>query len=190
MKNIISDISRKQKNYVLVKKFFNYYVKILLQHGTWAVIFYRFGFYAFHTMIPLRWFLVLIQKIISPVIIWSTGVYINPKVKIGEGFVIHNFSEIIIDAESIGKNLTINQGVYIGESWETNGKPRLGDNVFIGSGAKILGNITIGSNVVIASNATVIKDITDNAVVAGVPAVRISTVEDGDYVSNVPAHAM
>ena len=187
---ILADINRKQTNYVLVKRFFNYYVKIIMQHGTWAVVFYRFGSFAYQTARPIRWLFVAIYKILNPFVIWFSGVEINPKSNIGEGFVIHNFSEIVVDAQSIGKNLTINQGVYIGESWEKNGKPSLGNNVFVGSGAKILGNISIGNNVVIASNATVIKDTADNSVVAGVPAVRISTVEDGDYVANVPAHAM
>jgi len=183
------DIQRKQNNYVMINRFFNRVVKIYLQHGTLAVAFYRLGEYGYAMNHPLAWLARLLHTVVRPVVVVFTGVDINPRLSIGPGFVIHNFSDVHVDAQSIGENLTLNQGVYIGSSWRRDGKPTLGNNVFVGAGAKILGNITVGDNVVIAANATVDKDVAANSLVAGVPGLVLKTNQDGDYVSNSQAHA-
>lgn len=54
---------------------------------------------------------------------------------------------------------------------------RVGDNVMIGTRAVIMPGVTIGSNVIIAGCSVITKDVPDGAVVAGIPAKQISTVE-------------
>lgn len=182
------DIKRKQDNYVLVNRFFNRVVKIYLQHGTLAVLYYRLGEFCFARASLLGYLLRPLYWILAPLAIRFSGVYINPKQVIGKGFVIHNFSDVYVDAESVGDNLTLNQGVFIGRGWAGNGKPKLGNNVFIGAGAKIVGDITIGDSVVIAANALVSKNVSANSLVAGVPGLILKTNNQEDYVANVQAH--
>lgn len=185
---IASDIRRKQQTYVLVNRFFNKWVKIVLQFGTLAVAAYRLGHWA-HTRGPLlrgpAW---LLYKVVQLPVTWASGVWINPRTPIGPGFVIHNFAEVIIDAERIGASFTVNQGTGVGADWTLRGRPRLGDNVFLGSGAKVLGDIDVGDNVVVAANCLVARSVAANSLIAGVPGLVIKRDLEADYVSNVPAH--
>lgn len=185
---IREDVRRKQNTYVLNKNFINSYIKILLQHGTLAVVFYRIGGFLLSVRIPVvRELCQLLYWLLSKPVGWLSGVDINARQKIGKGFVIHNFSNIVVDAASIGEGLTINQGITIGPDWRNNGKPRLGNNVFVGSGAMILGNISIGDDVVIAANAVVTKNIDAKCVIAGNPGMVIKKNVNSDYVLSTPA---
>lgn len=185
---IREDVGRKQDTYVLNKNFINSYIKILLQHGTLAVVFYRIGCSLLSVRIPvIRELCQLLYWLLSKPVIRLSGVDINVRQKIGKGFVIHNFSNIVIDAAAIGEGLTLNQGVTIGPDWRNNGKPHLGNNVFVGSGAMILGDITIGDDVVIAANAVVTKNIDAKCVIAGNPGMVIKKNVNSDYVLSTPA---
>ncbi len=53
---------------------------------------------------------------------------------------------------------------------------KIGDNVWVGAHATILPGVTVGDNAVIAAGAVVTKDVPANAVVGGVPAKIIKTV--------------
>lgn len=53
----------------------------------------------------------------------------------------------------------------------------VGDNVMIGINSLIMPGVKIGNNVIIAGHSVVTKDIPDGAVVAGMPAKQITTVE-------------
>ncbi|WP_281248276.1 acyltransferase [Methylophaga sulfidovorans] len=57
------------------------------------------------------------------------------------------------------------------------GKVDIKDNVFIGHGAIVLPGVTIGPNVVVGAGAVVTRDIEEDSVVVGVPAKKISTLE-------------
>ena len=186
---IRSDIRRKQEHYVLVNRFFNKWIKIGMQHGTLAVVVYRFGHWAFtrKSSLARALFGALYRSWALPVT-WLSRVYINPRTPIGSGFVIHNFSAVFVDAVSIGENFTINQGVTIGPDYKHNGVPTLGDNVFLGSGAAVLGNVTLGNNVVVAANCLVGRSIASSSVVAGVPGIVVMKDIPADYVGSVPAH--
>ncbi len=105
------------------------------------------------------------------------GIQIPIGTKIGEGFYIGHFGNIVINGQTvIGKNCNISQGVTIGQSsrGKNQGYPIIGDNCYIDPGAKIIGSIRIGNNVAIGANAVVTKDVEDNAVVVGIPAKTIS----------------
>jgi acetyltransferase-like isoleucine patch superfamily enzyme len=53
----------------------------------------------------------------------------------------------------------------------------IGDDVYIGIRATILPGVTIGSRSIVAAGAVVARDVPPNAVVGGVPAKRICTVD-------------
>lgn len=83
--------------------------------------------------------------------------------RIGGGLHVEHGWAMVLDAESVGKNLWINQGVTIG--WGRGGHPIIGDNVRIGAGAVVIGGIRIGNNVNIGANAIVVEDVPDNCTV-------------------------
>lgn len=58
------------------------------------------------------------------------------------------------------------------------GKIDIRDNVFIGHRAIILPNVEIGPNAVVAAGAVVTKNVPENTVVGGIPAKRISSVDE------------
>lgn len=176
-----SDLRRKCTHYILNTGFVERYIKVPLQLGTLAVLAYRFSHWArkkplsFGLILrPLAWLLEFISGSL-------TGIRIKSGTSIGSGFIIHNFSAILIDAESIGSNFTVNQGVSVGH--DGLGRPKIGNNVFLGSGAKVLGPVTIGDNVVVAANAFVNTSVPDNCTVAGVPARMISRGGGSQYLN-------
>jgi len=57
------------------------------------------------------------------------------------------------------------------------GKVEIRDNVFIGHQAIIMPGVTIGPNAIVAAGAVVTRDVPPGAMVAGVPARSIGTVE-------------
>ncbi len=82
---------------------------------------------------------------------------------LGGGCFIQHGWGMVLDAESVGENLWINQNVTVG--YQGNGHPKIGNNVRIGSGAVVIGGITIGDNVNIGANAIVVKDVPSNTTV-------------------------
>lgn len=101
--------------------------------------------------------------------------FATPSRKIGGGVFVQHGWTCVVDAESVGENLWINQNVTIGHKGK--GHPTIGDNVRIGSGAVLLGDIKIGNNVNIGANAIVVDDIPDNCTVCSPKAVIIKRFE-------------
>jgi len=186
---IRSDIRRKQEHYVLVDRFFNKVVKVLVQHGTIAVAVYRIGHWA---VTRPSWGARALARVfytcLAVPVRWVSKVTIDPRTPIGPGFVIHNFSAVHVEAERIGANFTINQGVYVGPDWRCQGKPVLGDDVFLGAGAAVLGDVRVGDNVVVAANAVVAKTVGSNCLLAGVPALTVMRNLPPNYLGQVPIH--
>ncbi len=106
----------------------------------------------------LWYFSILVSWILPK---WKT-LEINT-LKVGGGMYIQHGTSSILTANSIGKNLWVNQNVTIG--WNGPGCPTIGDNVRIGTGAVVIGPITIGDNVNIGANAIVTKDVPSNTTV-------------------------
>ena len=96
------------------------------------------------------------------------GIYATKRDFIGGGLRIQHGWAMVLDAESVGENLWINQCVTVG--YRGNGHPTIGNNVRIGTGAVVLGPIKIGDNVNIGANAIVVKDVPDNCTVVSPPA--------------------
>ncbi len=105
--------------------------------------------------------------------------------EIGEGsrFAYGGVGVVVHGAATIGRNVTLGQGITIGGRSRQTTVPKIGDNVYIGAGARILGGVTIGSGSIIAPNAVVIHDVPARCIVGGVPARVIRTdIEIDDYI--------
>lgn len=79
-----------------------------------------------------------------------------PTTKIGGGFYIGHFGNIVVNSKvQLGRNCNISQGVTIGvqgvtigvtNHLEGQGIPKIGDRVWIGANAVIVGPVSIGDN--------------------------------------------
>ena len=101
-----------------------------------------------------------------------TGIEIHPAAEIGEGlFIDHGMGVVIGETATLGRNVTLYQGVTLGGTGFAAGKrhPSIGDNVTIGSGAKLLGPITVGARAKIGANSVVIHDVPADSTVVGNP---------------------
>lgn len=88
------------------------------------------------------------------------------------------------DGSFIGHNVvlaTVNHALEPSRKRENSYSPiNIGKNVWIGSNATVLPGVTVGDWVVIAAGAVVTKDVPAYAVVGGVPAKVIKTVNPDD----------
>jgi len=155
-----------------ILKDYNIHGRSLKNRAFWAMIVFRFGKWVLEIKNrPFRWFLSKIygfSKMISEII---TGITIDRKMNVGEGFhIIHAEGPISIHPDVIiGNRCGIMHNVTIGTNMGP-GAPKIGDDVFIGVGACVLGKIKIGNRVRIAANTLVISDVKEDSIVIGVPA--------------------
>ncbi len=154
-----------------IRQDFRIHGRLLRNRAFWALVLYRFGRWSARLRPPpLRWVAGKLYgacTIFAPVI---TGVAIDRRMEIGEGFHIVHPGMILIHPDvRIGKRLGLMHNVTIGLG--ADGRvPRIGDDVFIGTGAVLLGGITIGDKARIAANTLVICDVPAGALAIGVPA--------------------
>ena len=121
---------------------------------------------------------------------YTTEKLVKMGMKIGNNF--GRLNGVILDPShcwliDIGDNVTLAPRVHIlchdastkpYLNYTKIGRVTIGNNVFVGAESVILPGVTIGNNVIIGANSTVTHDVPDNTVVAGSPAIRISSLED------------
>ena len=112
-------------------------------------------------------------------IVWGK-IEINDTTPIGQGFFISNKGRVIIGAESIGDNCTIESQVTIG--LDKGKKPAIGSDVYISTNSVVYGDIRIGEGSFIKKNSILSKSVPDSALVEGNPA-RIK----GKYTKDIVA---
>jgi serine O-acetyltransferase len=141
--------------------------------GVWAISVYRFGRWANEEAPPsLRLAAKAAYLGAFKLAEILTGVSLPARARIGKGFYIGHFGNIIVHPDTImGERCSLSQGVTIGVlGGDRLGVPRLGNDVYVGAGAKILGPVTIGDGAIIGANAVVLEDVPAGATAVGVPA--------------------
>lgn len=110
-------------------------------------------------------------------ILRSCGAEIAPASRIGPGLRLAHTTGLVVGGDVVaGRNLTLHQGVTLGDRQPGQGQPRLGDGVYVGAGAAVLGPVHVGDNAVVAAGSVVLADVPAGAVAAGVPARVVTTV--------------
>lgn len=156
---------------------------VILYSGLHAIVLHRISHFLFKTKVPF------LPRLLSQAGRFLTGIEIHPGADIAEGlFIDHGMGVVIGETASVGRNVTLYQGVTLGGTGKEKGKrhPTVGDNVVIGTGAKILGNITVGENSYVGANAVVLRDVPPNSTVVGVPG-RV-TRQDGQKIETALDH--
>ena len=100
--------------------------------------------------------------VIAPGAVITTGVSLGAHTHVNIGATISHDCRL-------GSFVTLSPGAHLG------GHVTVEDGVFIGIGASVAPGVRLATGVVVGAGATVLRDVTEpNAVVAGVPAVRIA----------------
>jgi serine acetyltransferase len=82
----------------------------------------------------------------------------------------HGFGLVVNDGVSIGSDVTLRNGVSIGNRLQSGPVPVLQDGVSVGAGALILGGVVVGRGALIGAGAVVVDDVAAHASVVGNPA--------------------
>jgi serine O-acetyltransferase len=146
-----------------------------------AVIFYRFGAWAWRLRVPVfREALLLVYAAGMPFVRALTGVQIQPQTRIGPGLTILHFGGVVITREcEIGPNCLLYHNVSLVTMRSRRG-PQIGANFYAGVGATVIGEVTIEDDVTCGAGALVTRSVPKDAVVAGVPARILRFREPGE----------
>jgi serine O-acetyltransferase len=162
---------------------------MILKQGYWVVVLYRIS-----CLIKSKVLLVKLGRSLNRFIIsriaYRFGVVFNLVREIGQGLYLpHPYNIIIGFGARIGENVTIYNGVSLGERThidlddnkdQLKRYPTIEDNVVIYAGAKIVGPVIIGHNSIVGANAVVLDSFPPNSVLAGIPARKVADLADGD----------
>ncbi len=174
-------------DYKKYKKYGGNFISILFfTQGFWAVLQYRLAHSVYKMKVPL------VKQVLQIIcLIWQknieivTGISIPSSVSIGHSFYIGHFGGIILNAKTIiGNNCNLSQGVTIGVSGlaDKRGVPILKNNVYIGANAVLVGKIIIEDNVLVGACSLVNSSAEKNAVLLGVPAIKVSDKGSEGYI--------
>ena len=181
---IRADFARKRLAYGVRPEdntFFRQWITPFLEFGTFTVLVYRFGRWAYGVKIPvIRQILIALYLFIDVFCVAVTGMKVHPESEIGPGLIIHTFSCVHVLVKRMGHSCTINQGVSLANV-RGSGRPVIGNNCYFGAGCKVMGGVTLGDNVVVAANSLVISDVPSDCTVMGVPARIISREVTSPY---------
>lgn len=161
-------------------------VKVLLTDGTCAMVLYRLMQWSH------RYRLVPLAMVFNKLNAVCCNCIIGRGAEFGPGFVlIHSTGVVINGRVRGGENVFVEHQVTVGA--ERRQSPVLGNDVFLGAGAKVLGDIQLGDGVRVGANAVVIDDVPAQATVVGIPArvvrIRSTTPEDAANANAAsPAH--
>lgn len=144
----------------------------LCEQSIWAVWVYRFGCRVDRRSEgPVKWILNKTYWFLYRYTETLLGIGIPKSVRIGPGLRIWHFGNIFIHTKVvIGSNCTLRQGVTIGNRYNDDRVPVVGDNVEFGAYAQVLGDIRIGNNCKIGAMSVVLCDVPDGATAIGIPA--------------------
>lgn len=164
----------------------NFFTIVFFTQSFWAILQYRIAHSVYNLPVPiLKHFLQIFCLIWQKMIEILTGISIPSSVKIGHSFYIGHFGGIILNAKTvIGNNCNISQGVTIGVSGigEKRGVPSIGNDVYIAANVVIAGNIIVGNNVLIGACSLVNSNVSNNSVMLGVPAIKVSEKSSEGYI--------
>ena len=113
----------------------------ITRQGFWVMLVYRFGQWRY--TIKRRWIRLpfsFLYKVLFLFIQIITGIELPCEAKIGRGFTIEHFGDIIISGDAIFCNdVIIRNGVTVGlKHTGVRGSPIVGNRVDIGAGAKLV----------------------------------------------------
>jgi serine O-acetyltransferase len=152
-------------------------LKVLVTDGTAAMIYYRLMQWAHRRrLVPLAMIFNKMNAVFCNCIIGRGAEF-------GPGFVlIHSTGVVINGRVRAGSGVKLYHQVTLGGVGEKS--PSLGSNVFIGAGARVIGAVHVGDGARIGANAVVIEDVPAHATAVGVPAkvVRLRSVSDPQLV--------
>lgn len=116
----------------------------------------------------------LLYKFLRKLISLRFNVYI-PLNTVSEGLMMYHPHNIMINANKIGKNFSIQFNCSLVAGGHNSSRPTIGDDVTLGTGVTILGNAVIADGIAIGANSLVNKSFLDpNICIAGCPAKKIS----------------
>src|SRR5438094_7702986 len=169
--NIRADLRRKTTAYGVRPEdqtFFRKRIAPFLEFGTFAVLVYRFGSWAYKIKVPvIRQILITLYLFINVACMIVTGIHIARENDIGPGLVIHNFCGILVLAKKIGHSCTLNQGVSI-MNVRGGGRATIGNSSYFGARCKVVAAVRIGDNVVRSPTALGVTGVPCAATVRGV----------------------
>ena len=146
----------------------------LISNGWRAVLIYRFS-QSVNERLG-----VLPARLLTSVSVWFTGAELSPLSRIAPGLVIIHPNGIVVgDGVRAGSQLTIMQGVTLGEDYKIKNRgeyPNVGDAVTLCANSSILGAISIGNSTLVGANSLVIDNLDPDSVYVGTPARKIGVV--------------
>lgn len=115
-----------------------------------------------------RWTIAILAYPVLRHFEFKYGIHANPNIQIGGGLLIVHGGGVHLNCSSIGRNLTVYQGVTFGI--QDGERPTVGDDVTVYPNSVVVGGINIGNRATIGALSYVSHDVAADVVVAGSPA--------------------